>query len=153
MARTLATMRVWLATLCVVALTAAGCGEEAAAPSGGDDGKLSAPLTFKLSGGDALRQDQLTLRPDGSAQVTTLAGDVPAKVTPKELSTVSDQLADADLPDIPEDSTTDPAMPDALAYSVEYRGRKVVTDSGSLPEKLEPLIGSLLKLVDRYGKH
>lgn len=154
MPRTLALgMRVWLATACV-ALAVAGCGggEEKTASAGGDGGELAAPLTFKISGGDALRQDQLVLRPDRSAQVTTLKGDVPAKVTARELSTVSDQLADADFPEIPENSTTDPAMPDSLAYSIAYEGRKVVTDSGSLPDELQPLIGTLIKLVDRYGK-
>ena len=146
-------MRACLLMLCL-ALVVAGCGEdqETSASSGGGGGsKLAAPLTFKLTGGDAFRSDRMTVRPDGSAQVTTRAGEKPAKLTPEELSTVSDQLDGAELEDIPEDSLTEPPMPDALSYSFVYKGREVSTDDGSLPEDLEPLTGTFIRLVDRYG--
>ena len=42
-------------------------------------------------------------------------------------------------------------MPDALGFSFVYEGREVSTDSGSLPEDLEPLVGTFIGLVDRYG--
>ena len=103
-----------------------------------------------MTGGDAFRQDRITVRPDGSAQVKTLKGDVPVELTDKELSAVNDQIDR--LADVPENSTTDPPIPDGLSYVFEYEGREVSTDSGSLPEGLEPLIGTFIKLVDRYGQ-
>ena len=150
------TMRALLVTACL-ALAAAGCGggDEKTTSSGGGGGggggdELAGPLTFSMTGGDAFRQDRITVRPDGSAQVKTLKGDVPVELTDKELSAVNDQIDR--LADVPENSTTDPPIPDGLSYVFEYEGREVSTDSGSLPEGLEPLIGTFIKLVDRYGQ-
>ncbi len=158
MARTLrTTMRVWPAILVCLALVFAGCGgedESSGAPSGGGGGGgqgLEAPITFKLTGGDAFRKDRMTVQPDGSAQVTTRKGDKPAQLTDEELSELSSSFEKADLPEIPENSTTEPPIPDALSYSFVYEDREVITDSGSLPEDLKPLIGTFVKLVDRYG--
>lgn len=149
-------MRAWLVILLCLGLAACGGEEEKGAPAasgggGGGEAGLAAPLTFKLTGGDAFRSDRITVRPDGTAQVTTRKGENPAKLTREELATVSDQLDDAELAKIPEDSLTDPPLPDALAYSFVYEGREVSTDSGSLPDRLKPLIGTFIKLVDRYG--
>ena len=46
---------------------------------------------------------------------------------------------------------TDPARPDALSYRFTYRDRQVESDSGALPDELEPLIGTFIELIDRYG--
>ena len=155
MARTLGTtMRVWLSILCLALVAGCGGGDEKTssgpAASSGAEG-LEAPITFKLTGGDAFREDRMTVQPDGSAQVTTRQGEKPAQLTDEELSQVSSHLEEANLPKIPEESTTEPPIPDALSYSFVYEGREVVTDSGSLPEELKPLIGTFAQLVDRYG--
>ena len=149
------------AVLCVVlALAATGCGgEETPAPGGsgaGDpaaapEGRLAGPLEFKVTGGEALRRDRMTVRPDGSASVETREGHRTATLSEQELATVARELEEAELSEIPEDSLTKPPIPDALAYSFVYGGREVSTDSGSMPERLEPLIGTFLKLVERYG--
>jgi hypothetical protein len=148
------TMRAVLVTV-VLALAAAGCGgDEKGAPAGGSGSsgeRLAGPLKFLVTGGDAFRQDRITVQPDGSAQVQTLKGTKAAKLTAEELDAVVAQLDDADLEDIPEDSLTKPPMPDALGFSFVYQGREVSTDSGSMPEGLEPLVGTFIRLVDRYG--
>jgi len=149
------TMRAVL-LMVVLALALAACGsDEGSAPNGGGSStsgqRLEGPVKFLVTGGDAFRRDRITVQPDGAAQVETRAGTRAARLTREELDAVVAQLQDADLPAIPEDSLTKPPMPDALAFSVVYRGREVSTDSGSMPEDLEPLVGTFIGLTDRYG--
>jgi hypothetical protein len=130
--------------LCALALLA-GCGDdEASRPPAA----LAEPITFEVIGGDAFRDDELTVDPDGSARVETRAGETTAELTPDELATVAahaEHLRDA------ETALTEPPQPDALSYRFTYRDRQVETDSGALPEDLEPLIGTFIDLIDRYG--
>jgi hypothetical protein len=137
----------------VLALALGACGgeeETTGTPSGGGGG-LSGPLQFLVTGGDAFREDRLTLQPDGAVRVQTRQGSRSATLTPGELSEVESQLEAAELAEIPEDSTTEPPMPDALGYGLVYDGREVNTDAGSMPERLRPLVGTFMKLVERYG--
>ena len=72
------TMRAVLVTV-VLALAAAGCGgdEQSAPASGGaapSGERLTGPLKFLVTGGDAFRKDRITVQPDGTADVETLAG-------------------------------------------------------------------------------
>jgi hypothetical protein len=108
-------------------------------------------VKFFVTGGEAFREDRITVQPDGAAHVQTRAGTRTARLTREELDAVVTQIEDAGLPEIPEDSLTKPPMPDALAFSVVYGGREVSTDSGSMPEELEPLVGTFVRLIDRYG--
>jgi hypothetical protein len=141
-------------TCVVLALAAAGCGgDETAAPAGGStpDGRLAAPLGLEVTGGEEGRRDRMTIRPDGTASIETRKGRTSAELSEEELSTVSEQFAGAKLADLPEDSLTKPPIPDALAYSFSYEGREVSTDAGSLPERVKPLLGTLLGLLERHG--
>ena len=148
------TMRAVLLTV-VLALALAACGSEGegSAPTGGGGSgeRLAGPVKFLVTGGEAFREDRITVQPDGAARVQTRAGMRSARLTPDELDAVVAQIQDADLPQIPEDSLTKPPMPDALAFSVVYEGREISTDSGSMPEDLEPLVGTFSRLIDRYG--
>ena len=151
------TMRAVLLTV-VLALALAACGseEQGSAPNGGGGSsssreRLDGPVKFLVTGGEAFREDRITVQPDGAAQVQTRAGSRAARLTPQELDAVVAQVRDADLPEIPEDSLTEPPMPDALAFSVVYGGREISTDSGSMPQDLEPLVGTFVRLIDRHG--
>ena len=151
------TMRAVLLTA-VLALALAACGSEGegSAPTGGGNSstsgeRLDGPVKFLVTGGEAFREDRITVQPDGAAHVQTRAGIRTARLTREELDAVVTQIEDAGLPEIPEDSLTKPPMPDALAFSVVYGGRQVSTDSGSMPEELEPLVGTFVRLIDRYG--
>jgi hypothetical protein len=142
-----------LVTTVVLALALGACGgeeETTGGPSGGGGG-LSGPLQFLVTGGEAFREDRLTLQPDGAVRVQTRQGSRSATLTPGELSEVESQLDAAELGEIPEDSTTEPPMPDALGYGLVYEGREVNTDAGSMPERLQPLVGTFMKLLERYG--
>jgi hypothetical protein len=150
------TMR--MATLvCGLALLAsAGCGGDdgddgggSAAQTGGS-ARLSEPITFEVIGGDAFRDDQITVQADGSARVETRAGKRTGELKPDELSELAQAVERADLA-AAESAVTDPPQPDALSYRFTYRGKQVTTDSGALPDRLEPLIGTFIGLIDDYG--
>jgi hypothetical protein len=146
-------MRAAAVLLTVILL--AGCGgdeqESGAAPTGGGGpARLAEPITFEVVGGDAFRDDELTVRPDGTARVQTRAGQATAELTPAELSALARQTAAAGL-GTAEDALTEPPRPDALWYRLSYRGRQVETDDPAMPDALRPLIGSLVRLIDRYG--
>jgi hypothetical protein len=144
-------MRMRLALLlCALApLGAAGCGGDDDG-GGGEAARLSDPITFEVIGGDAFRDDEITVRADGSARVKTRAGERTAELEPGELEDLARGLAQADLATA-ESAVTDPPQPDALGYRFTYRGRQVTTDSGALPQRLEPLIGTFVALIDDYG--
>jgi hypothetical protein len=140
------TMRAAAVLLTLVLL--AGCGGDDEQAGGAAPARLAEPITFEVVGGDAFRDDELTVRPDGTASVRTRAGEATAELTSEELSALereSARLASA------EDALTKPPVPDALWYRLSYGGRQVETDDPAMPEALRPLIGNLVGLVDRYG--
>jgi hypothetical protein len=145
------TMRL-AAVLCGLAvLASAGCGGDDGNEAGGRaPARLSEPITFEVIGGDAFRDDEITVRADGSAHVKTRAGERTAELERGELADLAQAVARADLATA-ESAVTDPPQPDALSYRFTYRGRQVTTDSGAMPERLEPLIGTFIGLIDDYG--
>lgn len=139
----------------LVVLLAGGCGgdDEPAAPAAGGGSapaRLADAITFEVIGGDAFRDDEMTVEPDGSARIETRAGAGTAKLRPDELATLAREVEAAGLAEA-ESALTDPPQPDALSYRFTYRDRQVETDSGALPEPLEPLIGTFIELIDSYG--
>jgi hypothetical protein len=148
------TMRLALLLLCGLALLA-GCGGDDDGDGGSNSGsggsaRLSEPITFEVIGGDAFRDDEITVAADGSARVKTRSGERSAELEREELADLAQAVAQADLPTA-KSAVTDPPQPDALSYRFTYRGRQVTTDSDALPERLEPLIGSFIELIDDYG--
>jgi hypothetical protein len=135
----------------------AGCGGDETSGGGGAGGspparaKLPAPLTFQVSGGLRLRLDKITIAPDGSAQVKTINGERPVKLTNAELARVADALAGSGLESVPENSRSPSPIPDAFGYRFVYKGRQVDTDQESNPDRLQGLTATLTHLVDRYG--
>ncbi len=128
---------------------AAGCGGDEAGTGGG--GALPAPIVFQVGGGEAPRLDRLTVQPDGSAQLKTMQGEKPVRLTDNELSKLAEQIEDADLPGVPEDSLSPEPIPDAPGYRFIYQSRQIDTDAAAAPEGIEPLISNFLELIDRYG--
>jgi hypothetical protein len=151
-------MRVLL-VMGMFALAVAGCGGDEDGSGGGSGGEgasaqakqLPAALTFQVSGGLRLRMDKITIQPDGSAQIKTLRGEKPVKLTNSELSTVADQLDASGLEDVPENSRSPRPIPDAFGYRFIYKGRQVDSDQESNPGDLQALTATLTGLVDRYG--
>ena len=138
------TMRIALliATLALFA----SCGGDDETPSAAT--RLPEAIKYEVIGGDAFRDDKLSVQADGSAQVQTRAGTRTAKLTAAELSALEHEVEN--LGNV-ESKTTDPPQPDALSYRFTYRGRQVETDSGALPDELRALIGTFDDLIDRYG--
>jgi len=149
-----ATMRTGALIAGLVALLAvAGCGgedESPADPGGGPGGaELAGPLTFSRGGGIEGRTDKLVVQPDGTGSLTTRSGgDRSVKLEPSQMQAIADGAERADLPGLPEDSTAPRPQPDALGYRVSYQGATVTTESGSIPDRMGPLIGTLGKIVD-----
>jgi hypothetical protein len=142
----------------LMTLAIAGCGgdDESPAASGGPGSsggaQLAGPLTFTRGGGIAGRADKLVVQPDGSVSLTTRSGGERAvKLEPAELQTIADNADSADLAGLPEDSTAGRTPPDAFGYRVVYDGATVTTESGSVPDRMGPLVATLSKIVDRLG--
>jgi hypothetical protein len=92
------------------------------------------------------------VQPDGSVSLTTRSGGERAvKLEPAELRTIADHAESADLAGLPEDSTAGRTQPDAFGYRVVYDGATVTTESGSVPDRMGPLVATLSKIVDRLG--
>jgi hypothetical protein len=139
----------------LMTLAIAGCGgddESPADPGGSGGAQLAGPLTFTRGGGIAGRTDRLVVQPDGSVSLTTRSGGERAvKLEPAELQTIADHAESADLAGLPEDSTAGRTQPDAFGYRVVYDGATVTTESGSVPDRMGPLVATLSKIVDRLG--
>jgi hypothetical protein len=139
----------------LMTLAIAGCGGEDESPADpGEPGgaQLAGPLTFTRGGGIAGRTDKLVIQPDGRGSLTTRSGGERAvKLDAAQLETLAADLESADLPGLPEDSTAGRTQPDAFGYRVAYEGATVTTESGSIPDRMGPLVATLSKLVDRFG--
>jgi hypothetical protein len=142
-------MRIVILAALLLLLLAAGCGDD---EGGGGDAKLSGPLTYERGGGIQGRNDKLVVRPDGSATLTVRDKPKSVTLTDKELGTVAADLADADLASLPKDSTTQPTVPDAFGYRINYDGATVTTDDPGMPEQLKGLTARLGALVERYER-
>jgi hypothetical protein len=133
-------------TLVVLLALVAGCGgDEPTAPP-----ELSDAIKYEVIGGDAFRDDSITVGPDGRASIQTRAGTRSATLTAAELAALRRGIDDANLAGI-ETAVTEPPIPDALSYRFTYRGREVTTDTGKLPDDLRPLVGTFNDLIERYG--
>jgi hypothetical protein len=143
------TMRAAVLICGLAVIAAAGCGDDGDARPGGGSARLSEPITFEVVGGDAFRDDEMTVRADGSARIETRSGKRTADLTADELSALAREVEQADLAKVPS-AVTEPPRPDALWYRVTYRGRQVETDQPAMPEQLRPLIGNFIGLIDRY---
>jgi len=139
----------------LMTLAIAGCGGDDESPSEpGEPGgaQLAGPLTFTRGGGIAGRTDKLVVQPDGTGSLTTRSGGERAvKLDAAQLETLAGDLESADLTGLPEDSTAGRTQPDAFGYRVAYEGATVTTESGSIPDRMGPLVATLSKLVDRFG--
>jgi hypothetical protein len=142
-----------IAGLMTLAIVGCGGDEESPADSGEPGGaQLAGPVTFTRGGGIAGRTDKLVVQPDGTGSLTTRSGGQRAvKLDAAQLETLAGELESADLAGLPEDSTAGRTQPDAFAYRVAYEGATVTTESGSIPDRMAPLVASLSKLVDRLG--
>jgi hypothetical protein len=139
----------------LMTLAIAGCGGDDESPADpGEPGgaQLAGPLTFTRGGGIAGRTDKLVVQPDGTGSLTTRSGGERAvKLAAAQLETLAGDLESADLAGLPEDSTAGRTQPDAFGYRVAYEGATVTTESGSIPDRMGPLVATLSKLVDRLG--
>lgn len=144
---------VLIAGLMTLAITGCGGDDESPADAGEAGGaQLAGPLTFTRGGGIAGRTDKLVVRPDGRGSLTTRsAGERALKLEAAELEAIAGDLESADLPGLPEESTAGRPQPDAFGYRVAYEGATVTTESGSIPDRMGPLVATLSKIVDRYG--
>ena len=91
----------------------------------------------------------MTVAADGSAQVETRDGR--ARAPSSRRRAVGARRGRPTAAGARRARSPSRRRPDALSYRFTYGGKQVETDSGAMPEALEPLIGSFIRLVDRYG--
>jgi hypothetical protein len=140
-----------LALLALLAVVAPGCGsDDAPAPASKPAAGLSETIKYEVIGGDAFRDDKITVQPDGTASVKTRSGNRSATLTTAELASLARDVSAAGLTNL-DSAVTEPPIPDGVSYRFTYRGRSVETDIGKLPDELRPLIGTFNDLIDRYG--
>jgi hypothetical protein len=111
---------------------------------------LVAQIKYEVIGGDAFRDDKITVQADGRASVQTRSGSRTAKLTDRELLVLARGVDEAGLTRL-QSAVTDPPQPDAVSYRFTYRGRQVETDTGKLPGELHGLIRTFDELIARYG--
>jgi hypothetical protein len=125
----------------LLTLFASACGG-----GGGEADGLQGPLEFTRSGGIAGRIDQLTIRPDGTATLTTKTSRQSFELTHAELAAIVEEV-DA-VESAPAESRNPRTVYDDFAYGVEYGGREVTMDGMATPDELSGLIGRLSQMVD-----
>ena len=148
-------MRMRIVMLLVAVAVLAGCGgddEAGGAAAAATPEPLTGAIRFETVGGDAFREDAVTVETDGRIRVRTRWGERSATLTAAERKTLADAVAQAELAEA-ESEVSDPPVPDGLWFRVTYRGRKVETDTGTLDqhEQLQPLVGTFMRFVERYG--
>jgi hypothetical protein len=137
-----------LAGLALALALPAGCGDDG---GGGDKPVLAGPLVYERGGGIAGRRDRLVLQPDGTAKLTVYGKTREVSLKPSEIDRVAAELEQADLPSVPEHSTSPKPVPDAFGYHIRYGSSEVTTDDPAMPDALRGLVARLGALVDRYG--
>lgn len=147
------------AILVLLLLMTAGCGGSVA---GGDSGsgsgggsagsteKLTSDLSYVRSGGFAGIEQQLTIRPDGRAEVSMRGRSEPFNLQAAELTKLADTVAKADFASLPAKATGKKTVPDAFEHQLTYGGKKVQTVDFSVPEKLKPLLTQLQQIMKNH---
>ena len=132
--------------------------EVTAPASPGPSPATSAPRTagtlveFRRQGGFAGLSDQLVVHGDGTFDLVRAKPPVSrhGQLTGAELTDLQLELAHARLAPHP---TAPPSAKgsDLFVYVVDWDGFQVVTQDGSVPPALNPLLSTLSGLVTRYG--
>jgi len=136
-----------LAGLALVLL--AGCGDD---EGGGDRPTLAGPLIYERGGGIAGRRDRMVLQPSGTAKLTIREATREVELKPAELDEIATEVEQANLPAIPEQSTSPKPIPDAFGYRIQYGTSEITTDDPAMPDELRRLVARLGALVERYEK-
>jgi hypothetical protein len=140
--------RRWMVTLALVVVAGiAACGSGDGAGTGDErspeDGGLQTELVYVRSGGLAGETVELTIQPDGGAEVDGASFTLSAE----ELDAVVAALGESDFEELPADATGDP-VPDAYSHRITYGDHEVETVDLSVPPELEALLSELQSIVE-----
>ncbi|MEA2310571.1 MAG: hypothetical protein QOE28_539, partial [Solirubrobacteraceae bacterium] len=90
------------------------------------------------------------VQPDGRASLRTRTGAAhPLRLTRGELMGLLDELRAARFSSLPANGGGTRPIPDAFSYRVSYGGHTVSADSQSIPRRLRPILGTLMKIAAR----
>lgn len=108
-------------------------------------------LRYGHAGGIAGRIEELPIRPDGSAELTS-RGREPVTFTldDDELGELAAALEAADLAQQPAEQMSDPAIPDAFTFELAYDGARVLGDEFAAADDLRPALEQLRALVEEH---
>lgn len=133
----------------IVGLAAMACNSEGSG--------LVAELNYVRSGGLAAETYELSIQPDGEAQLHGWRGAGAAALnlgesnftlTVPELGAVTDALP-SDFADLPADTTGEP-VPDAFSHELSYDGHTVRTTDFAVPAEVEELLSRLQNVVEAH---
>ncbi len=131
----------------VALLLLPGCAGDQEPPAA----ELSGELRYLRSGGFAGFHDQLVIEPSGRARLMVRGAEQQEfTLSGAELVALKAALDDADLENLPADSTSKRPAPDAFSHVVTYGGNEVRTDDPSVPPTLKPLLAQLGRIVEEH---
>lgn len=108
-------------------------------------------VRYGRQGGIAGVVEELTIRQDGSFSLTERRRPAPrtGRLEPDELASVRQVLRDSGFADIP---TVNPGPDgaDLFTYRVAHGGREVLAEDGGVPDRLDPVLALLARLLARY---
>ncbi|MBI4785686.1 MAG: hypothetical protein HY782_01385 [Chloroflexi bacterium] len=109
-------------------------------------------IAYSRTGGIAGFNDQLTIDVNGKATLTRRTGKFDFTLDDKTLKQIQTAFQTAGFATVPEDSLPARPVPDGFTYVVVYQGRTVRTGDTAIPEKLQPILQMLNRIVDSGGK-
>jgi hypothetical protein len=106
-------------------------------------------VTYERQGGLAGFEDRLSVRPDGTYEVTHRGGAAATgRLSPAELAGLKSVLEGSKFAEIPVWSAST-GVADGFTYRVGYRSREVMAQDGNVPAALQPVIGALNEILTR----
>lgn len=127
-------------------LVASGCGGDGKTTAGMND-----DLRYERGGGFAGVYEQLVVNPDGRASLIVRGHEEQNfNLSEEELNSLTAALDEANLEDLPSDSTSGQPAPDTFSYSLSYQDKRIMTDDPSIPSDLKPLLSELNRIVENH---
>ncbi|MDI6718046.1 MAG: hypothetical protein QMD46_00325 [Methanomicrobiales archaeon] len=127
-----------LGLLAVLILLAAGCTEGTPSP---------VLVEYSRTGGIAGFDDHLVVHENGTAVLSRRTVEGAFFLDPTIMDVLRDDLEAADFPSLDERYPAPSPGADYITYRITYRNRTVTAETTAVPERLEPAIRTLDRII------